>query len=234
VLEGGFIKLHRKITKWEWYRNANTFRVFVHLLLSANYESHGFEGRTIERGQCVTSVSRLSQELKLSVKSIRTALKHLKSTNEVAIQTTPQFSIITIKNYDLYQHVSIERANEGQTIGKPTANEGQQWKKDKESKRKNKKGERGELSPHGTFMNVFLSDSEVRDLREKYPSHYMDKIDRLSRVIESKGRNYSNHYATLLDWLTEDVGKAHNAAEKLKPSYDIGELEEINWLEDYA
>lgn len=234
MLEGGFIKLHRKITKWEWYRNANTFRVFVHLLLSANYESHGFEGRTIERGQCVTSVSTLSKELKLSSQSIRTALNHLKSTGEITINPTPKFSIITVNNYDLYQHVPSESTNDQQTANMLSTNDQQQWKKDKERKRKNKNGERGELSPHGTFMNVFLSDSEVRDLREKYPSHYMDKIDRLSRVIESKGRNYSNHYATLLDWLTEDVGKAHNAAEKLKPSYDIGELEEINWLEDYA
>ena len=82
------------------------------------------------------------------------------------------------------------------------------------------------------------------DLKMHYKIHekYIDEIQaramykdvRLKIANSSKGRNYSNHYATLLDWLTEDVGKAHNAAEKLKPSYDIGELEEINWLEDYA
>ena len=31
----GWIKLHRKITEWEWYSDANTFRVFMHLLLTA-------------------------------------------------------------------------------------------------------------------------------------------------------------------------------------------------------
>ena len=126
-------------------------------------------------------------------------------------------------------------ANERQTKGKLRANEGQQWKKDKESKRKIKKRERGALSPHGQFENVFLSDLEVADLRAKYPNHYEAKIERLSRVIESKGKNYADHYATLIDWLMQDVGLPGKAAQgdSTDSSYDIDELEEINRL-DYV
>ena len=237
MLDGGYIKLHRKLTKWEWYHNANTFRVFIHLLLTANYEPRRFEGRTIERGQRVTSISKLSKELKVSVQSIRTALNHLKSTGELTIETTPKYTIITINNYISYQQLTNDLTNDQQTANKRLTNDQQQWKKDKESKRKIKKGERGALSPHGTFGNVFLSDSEVADLKSKYPHHYQSKIDRLSRVIESKGKDYSNHYATLLDWLMQDVGEPGKATQddttKLS-SYDIDELEEINTLEDWA
>ena len=237
MLDGGYIKLHRKLTKWEWYHNANTFRVFIHLLLTANYERRNFEGRTIERGQRVTSISKLSQELKVSVQSIRTALDHLKSTGELTIKTTPKYTIITINNYISYQQLTNELTNDQQTTNKQLTNDQQQWKKDKESKRKIKKGERGTLSPHGTFGNVFLSDSEVADLKSKYPHHYQSKIDRLSRVIESKGKDYSNHYATLLDWLMQDVGEPGKATQDdttKSSSYDIDELEEINTLEDWA
>lgn len=237
MLDGGYIKLHRKLTKWEWYHNANTFRVFIHLLLTANYEPRRFEGRTIERGQRVTSISKLSKELKVSVQSIRTALNHLKSTGELTIETTPKYTIITINNYISYQQLTNDLTNDQQTANKRLTNDQQQWKKDKERKRKIKKGERGTLSPHGTFGNVFLSDSEVADLKSKYPHHYQSKIDRLSRVIESKGKDYSNHYATLLDWLMQDVGlpgKATQDDTTKTSSYDIDELDEINTLEDWA
>lgn len=113
-----FIKLNRKILKWRWYQDANTYRVFVHLLLTANVTDRDFEQVTVKRGQLVTSVAHISRDLKISVKSVRTALEHLKSTNEVAIQTTPKYSIITINNYNEYQKVANNWANEGQTRGK--------------------------------------------------------------------------------------------------------------------
>lgn len=284
MLDGGFIKLHRKMIKWEWYQDANTFRVFVHLLLTANYERRRFEGMVIERGQRVTSIAKLSKELKVSVKAVRVALNHLQETNEVTCQGTPKFTVITVNNYDFYQKVDSDEqtmnrqlngentaspaanataspdcdftrlysgkslsydsrgasttaspaANERQTKGKLRANEGQQWKKDKESKRKIKKRERGALSPHGQFLNVFLSDAEVADLAEKYPHDYERKIERLSRYIESNGKDYPNHYIKLMDWLEEDVGVPGRSKDvRTKSSYDIDELEEINRL-DYV
>ena len=253
MLDGGYIKLHRKLTKWEWYHNANTFRVFIHLLLTANYEPRRFEGKVIDRGQRIASLSSLAKELKMSVREVRTSLEHLKSTGEISLISTARFTVFTINNYEEYQKIdfaqvsynklttvqkSTSRAtNDRQTTDKLATNDRQQWKKDKESKRKIKKRERGALSPHGTFGNVFLSDSEVADLKSKYPHHYQSKIDRLSRVIESKGKDYSNHYATLLDWLMQDVGEPGKATQDdttKSSSYDIDELEEINTLEDWA
>lgn len=38
MLEGGFILLHRSILRWEWYGDLNTARLFIHLLLTVNYE----------------------------------------------------------------------------------------------------------------------------------------------------------------------------------------------------
>ena len=124
MLESGFIKLHRKMIKWGWYHDANTFRLFIHLLLTANYEPRVFEGRIIERGQRAASIAGLSKETKISVRSIRTSLEHLKSTNEVTTETTPKFTIITIKNYDLYQQPTNELTSDRQTTDKrPTTME---------------------------------------------------------------------------------------------------------------
>lgn len=103
-----FIKLHRKFLNWEWYRDTNTKILFIHLLLKANWKDTKFEGQIIKRGSIATSVNSLSDELstkrhKVSIQSIRTALKHLVSTNEITINATSKYTVITINNYEQYQ-----------------------------------------------------------------------------------------------------------------------------------
>ena len=44
-----------------------------------------------------------AEELEISERAVRTALNHLKSTNEVTIKVTNQFSIVTIVNWAKYQ-----------------------------------------------------------------------------------------------------------------------------------
>lgn len=99
----GFIKIHRKILDWEWYSDVNAFRLFMHLLLSANYEDKKFQGLDIKRGQLVVGRIELAKSTNLSEQQIRTALTKLKSTNEITIKSTNRFSIIELVNYNLYQ-----------------------------------------------------------------------------------------------------------------------------------
>lgn len=113
-----FIKLWRSFKKWEWYDDINTKTLFIHLLLSANYETKNWRGYLIEKGSFVTSYQKLSNETGLTVKQVRTALDKLKRTGEVASQSYSNFTIITIKNWIDYQE-------NGKQQGKPTANEGQ-------------------------------------------------------------------------------------------------------------
>ena len=61
----GFIKLERKIFDWEWYTEQDTFRMFIHLLLKANHKKASVNGKIIERGQTLTSIPRLSDELSM-------------------------------------------------------------------------------------------------------------------------------------------------------------------------
>jgi len=99
----GFIYLHRKILKWEWYDDANTMRVFLHLLLTANHIKKRWRGIDIKRGQVVIGRKKLASTLKLTEREIRTSLKRLKSTNELTIKTTNKFSVVSIAEYESYQ-----------------------------------------------------------------------------------------------------------------------------------
>lgn len=114
-MRNGFITLHRKIMEWEWYQNPNTFRLFVHCLLMANFTDGRLNGKEIKRGQFVTSLPKLAKQTSLTIKQVRVALAHLVRTGEVADDATTQNRIITVINYDRYQTWADDTADEGQT-----------------------------------------------------------------------------------------------------------------------
>lgn len=105
-INGNWIKLFTKFTTWEWYKDQNTKSLFLHCLLKANWKDGKFMGKIIPRGSFVTSLDSLSKELGLSVQEIRTALKHLISTNELTSKSTNKYRIITVVNYEMYQQVN--------------------------------------------------------------------------------------------------------------------------------
>lgn len=122
-MENGFISLDRKIMEWEWYQDVNTKAVFIHCLLKANWKDGIFMGKVIHRGSFVTSRKTLAKELKLGEQTIRTCLEHLKSTNEITIEPTNKYSVITIVKYDDYQNPNRELTNNltnNLTLNQPT------------------------------------------------------------------------------------------------------------------
>lgn len=99
----GWIKLHKRLIDWGWYKDVNTKTVFLHLLLTANYEPKEFLGKRIERGQAVFGYRDLARDLGISVQCARTAISHLKSTGEITLEATQRFTVATIVKWPLYQ-----------------------------------------------------------------------------------------------------------------------------------
>lgn len=116
----GWVKLHRKMLTWEWKNEPETLALFIHLLLTANYQETKWRGVNIGRGQILTGRKKLSDETGLSQRSVRTSLTRLKSTNELTIKTTSKYSIITITNWNLYQENDQQEANERPTNDQQT------------------------------------------------------------------------------------------------------------------
>ena len=114
----GFIVINRKMLEWEWYQDANTFRLFFHLIMKANWKDGRFLGHAVPRGSLVSSIGHLAEDLNLSVRNVRTSLEHLKSTGEIEIKTTNRFSLITVINYRLYQDKDSESTINRQTTDK--------------------------------------------------------------------------------------------------------------------
>ena len=99
----GFIKMHRRIVEWEWYRDIPVRVLFEHLLLRANYKDLRFRGCEIRRGSLAASRRSLAEETGLSEQQIRTALEKLRRTGEIETAAKGNFTLIKVMNYNRYQ-----------------------------------------------------------------------------------------------------------------------------------
>lgn len=109
--------------EWEWYTDINTTRLFIHMLLKANWKEGNFKGTTVPRGSFVASIGKLSSETGLTDREIRTAISHLKKTGEVTSKTTNKFTVFTVVKYDLYQ--TSDKQNDRQLTGNRHSNDKQ-------------------------------------------------------------------------------------------------------------
>lgn len=117
----GYIKLYRRMMKWGWYTDTPTKCVFLHLLFLACYEPCYYKGVQLEPGQAVSSIRQIATDTGLTVKQVRTAINHLKETQEVAQSPYGKFSVFTVNNYNDYQCTGTDegkqRAQRGHSEG---------------------------------------------------------------------------------------------------------------------
>lgn len=125
----GWVMLHRRLLSWEWFDKAEMVQLFLYLLLSANHADKKWQGVDVRRGQLLTSNAKIAKHTRLSAQTIRTCINRLKSTGEITTETTNQYSLITICNYDRYQCESQvdneqidERSNKRLTNDQQTTN----------------------------------------------------------------------------------------------------------------
>lgn len=79
---------------------------------------------------------------------------------------------------------------------------------------------------YGTFQNVFLAEDEAIDLKEILQSLFDNYIERLSTYIQSTGKTYKDHKATILSWFYKDQGRSKEVKTSNIPTweeYDKGE-----------
>ena len=225
MAKNGRIAVDRSILNWRWYKNANTFRVFMHLLLTANYAPADYENIRLERGDVIVTYSGLGEQLGLSVKEVRTALEHLKETGETAVKKYPKYQVVSIVNYDSYQWVSAGKsAGKGQAKGSQTAVKGQLSNKKNNNNINNNiyippivplngDGDTPKLArPYGAYGNVLITEDEKALLDAEFPGRVDAAIKDLDEKMELSERNKNrygqmNHYLLIKREL-EKVDKA--------------------------
>lgn len=240
MLEGGFILLHRSILRWEWYGDLNTARLFIHLLLTVNYEPQRWQGIAVERGQRVASLAKLADETGLTVKQVRTALEHLKRTGEVTHTATSKYGLFTVNHYDRYQpRGEPEGTPQGMENGIQGAGGGQAKGS---NGRKNKKAEKLLASVKSNSQtNVPSGANNTRSGNDSTANHYAALLaqvqaqqDAAARRAEELARQKQQAaqaaYDKNMGYLNEAYANRNNllqqnyndALAQLQASYDSG------------
>lgn len=106
----GWIKLHRRLQAWRWYKTADMTHLYIHLILNANLDPSQAGGYTIRRGQLVTGLAKLEDQTGISYQRLRTCLTKLQQDPdpEITLQTTNKFTIITLLKYDEYNPPQVK------------------------------------------------------------------------------------------------------------------------------
>jgi hypothetical protein len=76
-------------------------------------------------------------------------------------------------------------------------------------------------SIYGKFNNVNLTDAEYAKLKQTYPDHYDERIERFSEYMEKTGKTYKHHFKTIMEWAKKDGVSTEQAKPK---SYDLDEF----------
>ncbi len=198
-----WIKLHRQFKEWEWYTHAPTKDVFIHLLLSANIKEKRFRGDVVPVGSIVTGRKALADQLGLSEQQIRTALKNLQSTNEITIQATNAYSIISVVKWGEYQGVQ-PTDNQPSTNDQPTTNH-----QSTTPKEYNNNISIPCASQKPSMKIKSIEEIENHSLDGQYQAYFEEKCpdvnihdlrDDLVQYCQSTGKPYKDYWATLQTW----------------------------------
>ncbi len=148
-MDSSWIKLHRKLKRWEWYHRSEMVHLFVHLLLSVNHHPGKSQGVNILPGQTIIGRKQLSEDTGLSEQTIRTCLDRLERTNEISrkstklltSKSTKQGTLLTLVNWRYYRDDEKKSTNESTkllTSDQPATNQrlttNKNEKKDKNEK----------------------------------------------------------------------------------------------------
>ena len=171
--------------------------------MKATHKEHsqivGTQQILLKPGQFVFGRKKASEEIEMSEQSIRTCYAFLKKAGNLTIKSTNRFSIITICNWETYQHLDNGASTSRSTKSQPATNQqlttNKNVKKEKNEKNKDKYGE-----------FVFLLPEEYEKLVDRYQEDFTKAcIEKLDNTIGSKGDSWKNHYRTILNWVVRAV-----------------------------
>jgi hypothetical protein len=160
----GWIKLYRKLIENPIFLKPELLQLFIYCLLKANHETQRiiFNGQEIEikSGQFITGREVMGRDLKQKPKTTYNRLQILKNIGILDIKTTNKFSLVTVRNYGLYQSQETKKDskkdNQRTTRGQP------------EDTNKNDKNDKNEKNIYiGLSENMKNAINDFIEMRKK-------------------------------------------------------------------
>ena len=73
----------------------------------------------------------------------------------------------------------------------------------------------------GQYQHVLLSDTQLLNLKEEYPSKWLDLITYLDEYIEMKGYKAKNHYLAIKKWVVDAVERENREKSQKLPDFTL-------------
>src|SRR5699024_3037981 len=136
----GWIKLHRKMMYSNVFQNEKLLKVFIYCIMKATHVDRkqlvGKRFVELKKGQFIFGRKKASVELNMKESTVRDYIDLLKEDEMIKVNYTNKYSLITVVNWELYQHE--ENENVKQNDNKMTA-EGKQNDTNKNKTKNNNK-----------------------------------------------------------------------------------------------
>lgn len=158
----------------------------------------------------------LTENIPYTPKMLADELDFEESTVVLALQALAQMDmvvldegILRIAGWEEYQNVEgLDRIREQNRLRK-------QHQREREKLLLTAASEKPEPAPkpkepkhkHGRYQNVLLTDGELEKLKAEFPNDLDERIERLSEYMESTGKKYKSHIATIRAWARKDEPK---------------------------
>ena len=183
-----------------------TARLVYILLLDRARVSQAKGGWADENGNVFIfyPIQDLAKAIHKSEMSVKTSLSTLEKCGLILRkrQGVGKANRIYVK-FPVDRNLSVRQTENCLPDGKKTVCHAERKLSGRYIERDNKKIDNRMSKAYGKFQNVFLSDGDITVLQRTVPS-YIEYIERLSAYMQSTGKSYADHAATIRCWYERD------------------------------
>ena len=178
-MHNGFIVIDRKMLEWKYHDNPLAFALWIHVLLKANWKDGWFHGRLVERGSFITSVGALAKETGIHTNTVRKYLKQFEKDEQILLNPTNKFTLITVINYAKYQDLPDDLVQQDvqqdvqQLVHNRTKKQRNNNKKEKYTKRKD-------------VLPAYMTDSEFDEKYGNSTALGISELEEIRTFIDSE------------------------------------------------
>lgn len=217
----GYIKLNRSFLKWEWYSDINMRVVFIHCLLSANWQDKKWRGIVIKKGSFVTSRTKFAKKVGLTPRQVYRCWEKLEVTGEITKKGTSEYTLIIVNNWDKFQSEESNDEQRGYSHGTTKVQPRYTTKEYKEYKEIDRMKDR--LINNKELCEILgfytLSDRQCLVIKEEWMKY--KTLDELTDIVDrSKEHNPKNLFSYVHAIIMNSVPK------------ETIDLVDYNWMEE--
>lgn len=241
----GYYKTWRKALDSGWLKNHKLWVFWSYCLMRAAYKEHdaivGYQTVHLLPGQFIFGRKKAAEELNLTERSIRTNLDFLVKSQNVTIETTNKFSIITIVNWNIYQ--CDERDNDQQT-DQQLANNRPATDQPLTTYKKEEKGKKRSSTLPDLFFEFEtrawngISDKDKDGWKAAYPACdiEIELAGMAEWLLSNPDKKKSNYRRFITNWLkkAQDKGGSKRAETTRKTFTEIEEERAHRWRVEHG